>query len=625
MPGGGPTLEFDWEMGIFRALRALWRSVSPQKRTPWDDDRVVRLAELEERLRWLAGMVGGRPLRVLPARHGGGVRGSDLLLPAWLDLGPDAEVNTGLYILRVAVDASTAAWSLPVPPDPVDAWVLSLRSAACSVASLREELGAFGDAWDEAAALVRSTRPEPSTLAARSALAEAAIHQVLTSGTIADDLSNRLRALPDRGGWPAPVPLWGRLIPVVGGALDGAGDVDDTGPPGRDASEHEAPPMEDLEIVSLQTDRPTEMPIHSFEKVELAEAFNGTLRQLDGEDELDQHMESLSEVDLGHLVRGGPEAHSVLRADIAMNAQIPDVGRIGADEVGVPYDEWDGRAGAWRKDWCHVYPTPLPAGGLDSEVAADMHRLRRTVERLYDQLIIHRSERSTVGRQLDGEDLDMDAIVDAHATVRAQRTPSQRLYLRRPRQRRDVATTVLLDVSLSADAWIDNRRVLDVARDAVMVLGEVADRLGDRLQVLAFASSTRNRVRVFTVRDWDEPWAVGARRLRRLEPQGYTRLGAALRHATDRLCDADARERLLLLISDGKPTDWDRYEGRYGVMDVRMALRQARARGVSAHALAVDTTARDHLPEMLGPGHWDILPHPEALVEALTRVYGRLS
>ena len=110
--------------------------------------------------------------------------------------------------------------------------------------------------------------------------------------------------------------------------------------------------------------------------------------------------------------------------------------------------------------------------------------------------------------------------VDARADLAAGRSPSSRLYQTRRARDRDVATTVLLDLSLSSDSWIRGERVLDVSREAVLVLGEVADRLGDRLQILGFASSTRHRVRVWSVRDWHEPWSVGRRALGRLVPQG---------------------------------------------------------------------------------------------------------
>ena len=143
--------------------------------------------------------------------------------------------------------------------------------------------------------------------------------------------------------------------------------------------------------------------------------------------------------------------------------------------------------------------------------------------------------------------------------------------------------------------------------------------------VQAFASNTRNCCRVWTVRGEAEPWASARGRLGVLEPQGYTRIGPALRHATATLEAISADRKLLLLISDGKPNDYDRYEGRYGIGDVRMVLREAQQRGIHTHALAVDAVARDYLPSMLGPGAWSVLLTPDRLPESLTGVYGRLT
>jgi nitric oxide reductase NorD protein len=147
----------------------------------------------------------------------------------------------------------------------------------------------------------------------------------------------------------------------------------------------------------------------------------------------------------------------------------------------------------------------------------------------------------------------------------------------------------------------------------------------NRIQLLAFASETRNRCHVFEVRGFDESWSAGRARIGALVPQGYTRIGPALRHATMGLANEPAEKRLLLLISDGKPTDYDRYEGRHGIADVRMALREAERLEIHPHALAVDAVARDTLPALFGEGGWHVLPQPEELVEALTSVYGRLT
>lgn len=604
----GPSLDLDWELGIFKALRSMWRAVAPAPPPAFDDSRAAQLEAVEGRLRIVGSVLAGRPVRILPARTHGGIRGRDLLLPRWIDLLDDPEANAGLYLLRVATGATVCRLSPSVPADPEARFVAGLRVGQDAIALLREELPGYAAALDELLPVLLAARP-PS---------EHAAEQLIVAALRGEPLDGSAE------GAAACIPplLWGALIPVE---VSDESDADaDAAPPASGGTEEEAPPVEDLTIVHRDPDRVSELPTHVFEKVETLEEFTGTLRQLDGADDLSEHMEALSELDLSHLIRGGPQAHSVYRADISMGASVPDVARIEPGEVALKYDEWDLKRRAYKPNWCNVYPSGLPKGDPGWSRAA-LRQHRRLIELLHRRLLARRSQLRPAHRQRSGEDVDIDAVVDARAALAAGRQPSRRLYIRQRRAQRDIATTVLLDLSLSSDAWINNRRVLDVAREAVLVLGEVAERLGDRLQVLGFASQTRNQVRVWCIRDWHEPWSVGRGRLGGLSPQGYTRIGPAIRHATAGLAKVSARDRLLLLVSDGKPTDYDRYEGRYGVADVRQAIREARQKRIHTHALAVDVRARDYLPQMLGAGGWSILPRPDDLVETLSAVYSNFS
>lgn len=620
-------LELDWEVSVFRAVRALWRRVAPE-RLPYDPRRAALLVDLVPTLGPLAQLVAGEAVRLLPARAEGGVRGRDLLVPAAIDLLPDAEANRGLYVLRVVHAAVVRRITVGrvIPVDDVELLRANLDVAVRAANLASTELDRFGEAWGEACAAVLASRPVAGTLAGRAEWIEALRCEALRGELVAadDPRWESLRRARTTGPESAPIPLWGAL--VRSDAVDestGATVVDARHLP--DGTEHAAPPVEALRRVLLDPDEQDEKVLqHTFEKVETADAWDGNVQCDDGADELDEHLEALDEVDLRDLIRGGQDAHSIYKADIDVGADIPDVERIAPGEAGIPYDEWDWRAREYRVGWCTVYPTRIEASA-PSWATEPLSRHRRLVGRLVRRLEDHRSALDPLDRQLDGEHPDIDALVDHLAETRAGRTGSGRLYVRQQRRRRDIVATVLLDLSLSSDAWVDDRRVLDVEREAVLVFGEVAERLGDRISVLAFASSTRNRCRVWTVKGWDEPWAAGRARLGALEPQGYTRIGPALRHATADLARTPADRRLLLLLSDGKPNDYDRYEGRYGMADVRMALREAEQRGVCAHALAVDATARGWLPSMFGPARWHVLPTPDHLLAALTEVYGRLT
>jgi nitric oxide reductase NorD protein len=622
-----PHLDLDWEEGVFRGLLALWRRFAPDAKVP-PAAGAAYLEEHRDALAVLAQVLAGEPLRIREGRDAGGVRGLDVLLPREIALAPDAEANRALYVVRTAVSSAMRRITrdgVP-PPEAGAAAMASLRVAREAADRLGAELPLFAAAHEEAVRLALSGRPDPGGLPGAERVLEQARQDALRGGCPWQDeaLVRALSGRAERGPRSPEIPIWGEWLAAAEAGVE-VGAPDER-PPGEEVTtELEAPAVDELRRVRIDPkEKEDAVLIHTFEKVETLDSHRGGARDTDGADELDAHLEALEEVKLGDLVRDDSPAHSLLRANLDLDLDVPDAADLEPSQPGIAYDEWDGRRRRYRRAWCTVYPSRFPS--RDAQWAREtLVQNRRLVRDLRRRLEIHRAGLRAVDRQLDGEDIDLAALVDAHAARRAGRDGDARLYVRKERRRRDFATTVLLDVSLSTDSWVENRRVLDVAREAILVLGEVAHELGDRLQVLAFASHTRNRCHVWEVKGWRDPWSEGAARLGALDPRGYTRIGPALRHATAELAREPADRRLLLLVSDGKPTDYDRYEGRYGIADVRQALREAERSGVHPHALAVDAVARETLPALFGPGSWHILPHPGRLPEVLTTVYGRLT
>jgi nitric oxide reductase NorD protein len=596
----GPSLDLDRELGIFKAVRAFWRSVVGEAPPP-TSATAAEVQPLSGRLTAFASVLAARPVRIETTRGEGGIRGATLLLPAIFDVVSDVELNRSLLLLRVAIDATTIGRGVPsLSPSG------SLREAGRSIETLSSELPRFRDVYREAGAMLLGCRERTEHPH------DTVVRRLWAVEGLPTDLPDAPTALDGV--------LWGRVLQVV--LPEGTPIVDGDGepPPSSEATEQEAQDITDITVKTLGDEDEFELPLHAFEKVELLESFNGNIRQLDGDDDLDDHIEAMQEVDLSTMVRGGPRAHSLLRAEVGLEAAIPDVSDVTPDDHAVHYPEWDHARGAYRADWCAVFPTVLPDLPTTGAAAESLQRQRRSLRAVQDQLLRQRQRRRRQPRVVDGDALDMEAVLDAEVARRSGRSPSARVYSRQARHQRDVATTVLVDISLSADSWIDNRRVWDVTRDALWVYGEASHEAGDDLQILAFASHTRHRIRTYTVLDWHEPWPVGKRRLEHIRPQGYTRIGPAVRHATAELLDRGARARQLVLLSDCKPTDYDRYEGNHGLRDVRRALEEARATGITVFGLAVDDVAKHRLPSMFGPGSWSLLRSPEDLCGAVARL-----
>ena len=633
---------------VYRALAAAGRRVRPPP-----PPHAATLAELAPRLRLLACALAAADVELIAADDGAGTSERRIALPVAIALAPTREENAQLYRLRVAHAAAALRLGLVLPADlAADAATLATLLAVPAVlAACARELPAQPGLWTTLASVVLAGRPDPARLAPAAAALETLAQLHLGRPALA--LATRVR--PDVLAWAeaaarvpatslaelraavhaythdgfgrgrlAPVVLWGAL-PVatrdaVGAAVGESGEL-----PSASATERQRPrPPGETRQVELGTDAAAENPaVHSFEKVHTAEEYRGGKKRVDAEDELADHAEALDALDLRELVRSGERTRSLYRADLYLDGGVGDLEGEPLAVDAIAYDEWDARHRRYRTGWCSLRAMRLaerrPAAEASRWCRETAARHRGQIRDLTAAFARMEDARRWKGRQPDGPDIDVDALVQRHATLRSGHVPPDRLYCSRRRHGHDVAVLILLDASLSTDAWVAGHRVLDVARESVLVLGEALAATPITVGIAAFASHTRRDCRFATVKGFAEPWSDAARRLASVEPAGYTRIGPALRHATRVLEETPARRRLLLLVSDGKPTDYDRYEGRYGVADVRQAVREAQQRSITCFALAVDATARDYLPRLFGQGNYALLPRPDALTGALAR------
>ena len=328
--------------------------------------------------------------------------------------------------------------------------------------------------------------------------------------------------------------------------------------------------------------------------------------------------EELDEIAIGQHER---QAATKLRLDLNLPSQAAEAAALPAETLAYP--EWDYGSRAYHPAHCRVIAEAAATEGEDWHPdAAALRRICR-VRRQFEAL---RPRRRILLAQPDGEELDLSALVRAVADRRAGAPGSERVYSTARQDVRDLAVAVLVDVSLSTDAWMEDRRMLDVEKEALLALAAGLDACGDEHAIFTFTSRRRQAVWVRTVKDFTERFdARVARRIQALHPGHYTRMGAAVRHAARCLADRPQGRRLLLLLTDGKPNDADHYEGRYAIEDTRMAIREARRVGTRVFGITVDREARDYFPYLFGPGAYVIFPHITRLPMALPAIYRQVA
>jgi nitric oxide reductase NorD protein len=298
-------------------------------------------------------------------------------------------------------------------------------------------------------------------------------------------------------------------------------------------------------------------------------------------------------------------------------AQARAVGDLGVapailpERAGTMYPEWDEDRGRYRPRWCTVVEADVPTHGSPTMVLSNglADALSRSLARLGMGLTRCR-------RQAQGDEVDVDAAIETYVDTVAGVPHGTDVYCEDRRQRRDLGVLILLDVSGSAgEPGVGGRSVHEHQRLVAAALTAALHNLGDRVALYAFNSRGRQAVQCLRVMDFNDHYGDGAiRRLSALVPTAYTRMGAAIRHATTILDDRSGTpRRLLVVLSDGFAYDHG-YEGRYGESDARKALSEARRQGVGCVCLSVGaSTDPEALRRVFGSAAHATVARPDEL------------
>jgi nitric oxide reductase activation protein len=307
-----------------------------------------------------------------------------------------------------------------------------------------------------------------------------------------------------------------------------------------------------------------------------------------------------------------------------------------AGEVAFNYDEWDRELTDHRVGWCRVIEKKVKRGER-TFVDDTRERYKGVVSSIRHQFQLMKPEDlARVTNEIDGEDYDLNAVVDYFIDRRADGHQSDRIYTRRLRRRRDVAVSFLLDQSSSTARTIGRhplqpythpgRRIIEIEKEGLVLMSEALEAVGDSYSINGFTSEGRRNVKFYVLKDFAEHYSDEVmRRIGGITYQNNTRLGAAIRHASAKLSKQEARTRLLIVLSDGRPYDHDYGDARYAREDTREALRQAKTLGITPFCITIDRESEAELRDLYGDVGYTIIDDVLSLPERLPGIYRRLT
>ena len=528
--------------------------------------------------------------------------GEVLRLPSQIDLFAEQALNRDLYFWLVALAAVASDNSQP--------WII--RNQLATQATLARFPG-LQSRYDRLVAAVIALRILPEKLPADEAAQEKTIRQAMQYPGTVDAIT--LAARPFQ-----PVPLWPHPHPPVSAAASraaGAGSPEQSG----NAATKKSRRKHLAQRSDVKEDKNGFLMMFRAESLFSWSEFVKVNRPQDEEDDAETAQLAAEDMDNLTIASDGKTSAANVRFDLDLPSSAADDTTLGE---GVLLPEWNWKKQVLQPDYC----------SLQQLIAADAkpcelpHALKNTANQLRRQFQALTPTRHWLKGQQDGDELDMDAWVQLISERNSTMPTSVHgLYRAQVNQERDLACLLLADLSLSTDAYVSNHtRVIDVIRDSLLLFSEALTATGDSFALYGFSSLKRGNVRFHYIKGFEEKYGGHVRgRITAIKPGYYTRMGAAIRQASNLLVQQKKRHRLLLILTDGKPNDLDQYEGRYGIEDTRVALLEAKKMGLRPFCVTIDTEASDYLPHLFGVGGYVVIRNPEDLPKELPLLYAQMT
>lgn len=305
------------------------------------------------------------------------------------------------------------------------------------------------------------------------------------------------------------------------------------------------------------------------------------------------------------------------------------------------YDEWDYFQRAYRDNWCCLREIQVEPASSDlyEKIYAEYSDLIRDVKRQFQRIRPEDQER--VRRLEWGTEIDFNAMIQNVVDRKTGDTPSDRIFSRREKKRRRVSTFLLIDMSASTDRMAaslmegdelpagkapdDDKRIIDIEIESLVVMAEALESLDDSYAIFGFSGYGREQVELFSIKDFDDPYSRETKnRICGIQPRKSTRMGPAIRHAGNRLKETDADHQLLIMLSDGYPQDMnygeDRTSHEYALHDTMMALVELKRTGIRPFCITIDRCGDDYLKKMIDPGSYLVIKDIYSLPMVLPRV-----
>lgn len=530
-----------------------------------------------------------------------------LRLPPVIAIFSEKELNQSLYFWLVALAANLPTMQNYSQQD----WLCENQSATMQ---LLKNYPGLAKSYRKLTQAFLAQRAQIQSLTAQSQTAEKIIQQALKVPGIVSNLGRDKYDV-------APVSLWLYPPQTAKGSRLCLSEEEQ----GSSRGQKRLPEMKQLkqrkQVEYVDDERKTDglMVFQAEALMTWTEQVNLDRSQSDNDDD-DSDIDTIAQdLDIITLSRHRKANAAKIRFNLDLPAAENDDLRLGQ---GILLPEWNYKQQRLVENACCLQ-TMLSDEVTPIKLSEKHQRLSAEVQQLFASIGLSRARKKA---QPNGDEIDLDAWLDNYVSP-VKDTNKQNFFINTQHQFRDVNCLILADLSLSTEGHINNQqKVIDVIRDSLLVFSEALNKLGDEFAVYGFSSVRSQHIRYHILKNFNMPYDGHARgRINRIEPGYYTRMGAAIRQSSKLLSQRGSANKMLLLLTDGKPNDLDQYEGHYGIEDTRQAIIEARQLGLTPYCVTIDSKGHDYLPYLFGREGFSIVNDATQLPRILPKIYLNLT
>lgn len=340
-------------------------------------------------------------------------------------------------------------------------------------------------------------------------------------------------------------------------------------------------------------------------------------------DDSSNNLEILKDLNINNVTRNSTKIESIFSINTLNSIRINKLENNFIYTKKLTYKEWDFEIKKYKQNWCHLF---LKKDNIKFINTSDKKLIEELLEKNNKQIKLFKekfnllmNKKSWIKRQEHGEDIDFDSIIDNYKYVKHHNF--KKIYKYKKNTNKNLAVSILFDSSLSTDSYSNNEKIITTLKKLTLILSSGINNLVENFSISTFHSNTRHDCKYIIIKDFENDWTKVKYNIANISPNGYTRIGPAIRHATQELKNIKAKQKLILLLSDGKPTDYDEYEGSYGINDIKHAIHEANIEKIHIKSIITDDIPRSYFPRMFGFKNYILITNKKPLHHQLLKSF----